>query len=446
MSKTRAVLLSALVGLVLAACSQVPYADAPKDSTLAAAALPPGSLDPEFKKSLNGFGTPGGFATDMVTLPNNKALVVFQMGSAIPGQEMFIKVRRYNEDGSLDRTFGGTGNIDANLRDTAAGSRKVRPDDIVVTPEGRIFIAATGSEPTFTTDQIVRPIIFGLTANGVLDNSFDGNGLLFPFSNTFGLDNNDISVADLAYDVATKKLTMGATIEPKSSSSRDFLWTYTVSVNQTSSFKENFIKEPGANLAFEKFRRLPGGELLIAAGITPPSGGLPRAYLVKQLDNGLVTGKAINVVNFEAFVTGLQVDGNKIFLAGSGFTGSGFSTQGFVARFNLETLFKDTTFGSNGIRFVSNDVRGIAFSKDAGTAKKVLVAGTDGTDYMTARMSYNGQLDTAFGKNGIALVNFSNFFGEFANALSVDSKNRIWLAGIVKADGRDRAGIARLLP
>lgn len=440
----RNALLAVLVGVTLAACSQTPQANAPQTPELATAAVPPGSEDPNFKKSLNGFGTPGGFATHMVTLPNHKALVVFSMGSPVPGEEMFIKVRRYNEDGELDRTFGGAGNIDANLRDTAGGSNKVIPQAVVVTPEGRIFIAATGSEPTFTDARIDRPIVFGLTPDGVLDPSFDGNGLLFPFSNTFSLDNNFIRPADLGYDAVTKKLTMGATIDPKSGNS--FLWSYTVNVNQTGSFKENFIKEFGANLTFEKFRRLSGGELVIAAGITPASGGgIPRAYLVKQLDNGLVTGKAINVVGFETFVTGLRVDGNKLFLAGSAFTSS-FNTQGYVARFNLDNLTKDAAFGSNGIRLVSKEVRDLAFSKGAGTAKKVLVAGTDGTDYMVARLSYNGQLDTAFGKTGVALVNFSNFFGEFANALSVDSKNRIWVGGLVKADGRNRAGIARLLP
>lgn len=442
MLKAKAALIAALVAALLAACGQTPPADALKEPSLATAALPPGSLDPAFRKTLLGFGTPGGFATHTVTLPNNKALVVFVMGSnvALPGNETFIKVQRYNEDGTLDRTFGGAGNIDANLRGTAVGKVRVIPQDIVVTPEGRIFIAATGTDLDFSDS---RPVIFGLTPSGVLDASFDGNGILAPRTATANPSTASISAADLSYDRATKKLTLGGTVDPPGYS---FLWTYTVGVNATTSFKETVVKEP-RSLKFAKFKRLSSGEMYIAAEITLETGSLPLAYLVKQLDNGQIVRKAIDAVGLRTFVTGIQVDGGRVFLAGSAFTTSSkLITQGFVARFSAETLTRDPSFGSNGIRFVSNEVRDIAFSKGSGTAKNVLVAGTDGTDYMVARMSYGGQMDNAFGKNGIALVDFSNFFNASANSLSVDSKNRIWVSGRVKADGRNRAGIARLLP
>jgi uncharacterized delta-60 repeat protein len=442
MSKIKSLLFAIFTALLLAACSQV--AEVPQEG-LESAATTPGSLDTTFRKSLNGFGNGGGFATNLATLPNNKALVAFSVVDN--NNQQFIKVRRYNEDGSQDRTFGGAGNIDANLRDTAGGSRNLTPQALVVTPEGRIFIAATGSDPNFTTEQIIRPIIFGLTPDGVLDSSFDGNGLLFPTTTIADPAKSNVFAKDLAYDPATKKLTLGGTVDPKSGNS--FLWTFTVNVNQTTSPKETVVKESGANLGFEKLRRLPNGEMLIAGGITPSSGGsLPRGYLVRQLDNGIIVRKAINVVGFEAFITGLRVDAGKVFLAGSADTTGSLNFKGFVARFDLETLTKDTAFGSGGIRFVSKDVRDIAFSKGSGTAKKIIVVGSDDTDYLAARMSYNGVMDTTFGKNGIALVNFSNFADERTLTVSVDSKNRIWAAGLTESfnDSGFRAGIFRLLP
>jgi uncharacterized delta-60 repeat protein len=439
----RSILTFLVLGIFLAACSQV--AEVPQEETpqLESAATTPGSLDPTFKKTLQGFTTEsGGFATHMAALPNGKAIVVFELWDGkigAPGFQQFIVVRRYNEDGSLDRTFGGPGNIQATIR---GFSPNLTPDDLLVTPEGRIFIAATGRSVSST-----RALIFALTPSGTFDSSFAGDGSLSPATTIANPSTNDISAADLSYDPATKKLTLGGTIEPKSGGN-NFLWTYTVDVNNTNFPKETTVKETGTNLELAKLEKLPNGEMVLAAGITPSSGdGLPRSYLVRQLDNGLIVGKAINGVGFETFITGLKVDGNKVFLAGSAFT-SGFSIQGYVARFNLETLAKDTTFGSNGIRLVGNEVRDIAFSNGTGTAKKILVAGTDGTDYLVARMSYNGQMDNAFGKNGIALVNFSNAVDERALTLSVDSKNRIWSAGLTESFNNSgfRAGIFRLLP
>ena len=315
---------------------------------------------------------------------------------------------------------------------------------MVVTPEGGIFIAATGINLSGSS---VRPFIFALTAAGTFDSNFAGDGSHYPVTTIANPSTNKIFAEDLLYDPATNKLTLGGTVEPKNGNN-SFLWTYTVDVNNTNFPQETVVEETGANLQFAKFRKLPGDEMLIAAGITPSDGGdIPRAYLVRQLDNGIVTRKAINVVGLETFITGLQVDGSKAFLAGAAFT-NGFQTQGYVARFDLETLTRDTTFGSNGIRFVSNEVRDLAFSKGSGTAKKVIVVGSDGTDYMAARMSYNGQIDTSFGNNGIALVNFSNDVDERALTVSVDSKNRIWGAGLIEPynESRFRAGVFRLLP
>jgi hypothetical protein len=443
MSKLKTLLFIFITGLLLAACSQV--AEVPQEETpqLESAATTPGSEDSTFKKSLNGFTTKsGGFATHMATLPNGKAIVVFELWDGTigaPGFQQFIAVRRYNEDGSQDRTFGGSGNIQATIRGFLPN---LTPDDLLVTPEGRIFIAATGRSSSLT-----RPLIFALTPSGTFDAGFAGDGSLTPVTTIANPTTNKISAADLSYDATTKKLTLGGTVDPKSGDN-SFLWTFTVDVNNTNFPKETVVKEASANLELAKLEKLPNGEMVMAAGITPSSdNNLPRSYLVRQLDNGLIAAKAVNGVGFETFITGLKVDGGKVFLAGSAFT-SGFKTQGYVARFNLETLAKDTAFGSNGIRLVGNEVRDIAFSNGTGTTKKVLVAGTDGTDYLVARMSYNGVMDTAFGKNGIALVNFSNAVDERALTVSVDSKNRIWAAGLTESfnDSGFRAGIFRLLP
>jgi hypothetical protein len=375
-------------------------------------------------------------------LPDGKAIVAYELREGTLGTSSFrsfIVVRRLNEDGSLDRTLGGPGNTQATIK---GFSPVLQPRSMVVTPEGGIFIAATG-----LSSSSARPLIFALTASGTLDSSFAGDGSLSPVTTIANPSTNKIFADDLLYDPATNKLTLGGTVEPNSGNN-SFLWSYTVDVNNTNFSEETVVKETGANLQFAKFRKLPGDEMLIAAGITPSDGsGIPRAYLVRQRDDGIVTRKASNVVGLETFITGLQIDGTKALLAGAAFT-NGFQTQGYVARFDLETLTRDTIFGSNGIRFVGNEVDDLAFSQGSGTAKNVIVVGSDGTDYMAARMSYDGQIDTSFGKNGIAPVNFSNAADERALSVSVDSADHIWGAGLTEpfSDSGFRAGVFRLLP
>jgi hypothetical protein len=432
------IVLCNLMGMLPTAWSQASAAEAPqREPEASVTALLPGSLDPTFQKSLSSFGNGGGFATHIAQLPNHQALVVFSVLNS--NNQRFIVVRRYNEDGSHDRSFGGPGEVQATIK---GGMPDLAPNAIVVTPEGRIFVAVTGF-----AGSLVRPLIFTLTSSGTRDTTtLDGDGLFTPVTTIANPNVAKIFAADLSYDAVTQKLTLGGTVDPNNGNS--FLWTFTVNVNGVAPFTETVVKETAANLSFEKFRRRSNGEMVIAGGIVSPNGGIPRGFLVRQLSDGLIVRKSIDVVGFKAFITGLQVDAGSVFLAGAAFTTAGFDTEGFVARFNLETLTVDTAFGNNGIRFVSDDVRGLAFSNGSGTAKEVLVAGSDGTDYMVARMSYDGQMDASFGDDGIALVNFSNAVDERTLALSVDSANRIWAAGLTESfnDSGFRAGLFRLLP
>ena len=407
-----------------------------------------GSLDPTHQSLFGGFGDFHNLVADLVVLPNGNYLGVFTLRETTDFLNQFIVVRRYHDDGTLDRTFGGPGQVQATLRDDNGGSRTLNPGGIVVTPTGRIFIAATGSNPSHTTTPIVRPIIFGLTASGVLDTSFDGNGAFYPESASFplvqGSVTNQTFVNDLVYDASTHKLTLGGTIDPSHANS--FFWSYTVDVNQTAFRKETFVKASGANLRLEKLTKLPTGEMVMAGGITPASsGGLPTPYLARQLENGLILRQGPVSIGAGAFVTGLKWDNGKIVMGGSAFPStSGFTTQGFVARFNPDILAFDTTFGQNGVTVISKEVRDIAFAKD----NKLIAVGGDSHRILVARLLNNGQFDPSFGTNGLAfpLTNIASDSTEFAITTEIDNKNRILVGGIVKRPAiHDRSRLARLL-
>ena len=79
-----------------------------------------------------------------------------------------VALARYNVDGSLDTTFGGTGVFLLPM------AQPFEPRDIALQPDGKILIAGRYTAPSGSWD-------FGLLrllSNGTLDASFDGDGIV----------------------------------------------------------------------------------------------------------------------------------------------------------------------------------------------------------------------------------------------------------------------------
>jgi uncharacterized delta-60 repeat protein len=109
--------------------------------------------------------------------------------------------------------------------------------------------------------------------------------------------------------------------------------------------------------------------------------------------------------------------GGKVLLVGTAKTGlkdaSGWEQNEFaLARLNADGSF-DTTFGTEGKTHVALGTRSLISCNAATLQKdgKILMGGhgwgtTTGTDYVLARFSANGVLDTTFGTAGFAITNF----------------------------------------
>lgn len=109
--------------------------------------------------------------------------------------------------------------------------------------------------------------------------------------------------------------------------------------------------------------------------------------------------------------------GNKVLLVGTAKTGlkdaSGWDQNEFaLAQLNADGTF-DPTFGTAGKAHVGLTTRGLISCNAATMQKdgKILVGGhgwstTGGTDYILARFTANGALDTGFGTAGFAITNF----------------------------------------
>lgn len=96
----------------------------------------------------------------------------------------------------------------------------------------------------------------------------------------------------------------------------------------------------------------------------------------------------------------------------------------------------DVTFGDKGkvtTSFIgaNDEARAVAIQSDG----KIVVAGSDGSDFLVMRYLENGALDPSFSGDGIATKDF--FGGEDrAYAMAIDSGGRIWVAGVAERNGQ----------
>lgn len=105
----------------------------------------------------------------MVLQPDGKIVVFGDVREGRGGPADFVLVR-YNTDGSLDATFGGGGKVITSLSfaDMPAGAVSLQPDGKIVA-SGTLYGSTPFSDGRF--------ILARYDANGLLDPSFDGDGI-----------------------------------------------------------------------------------------------------------------------------------------------------------------------------------------------------------------------------------------------------------------------------
>jgi uncharacterized delta-60 repeat protein len=132
-----------------------------------------GSLD----TSLNGTGiviTPvgdaGSGASDLAIQPDGK-IVVVGLGLAAHGSFFFahFAVARYNPDGSLDTSFGGTGKILIPIGDSVSDYAS----SVAIQPNGKIVVGGIRNSSLTSEFAVGR-----LNPNGSVDTSFHGTGIV----------------------------------------------------------------------------------------------------------------------------------------------------------------------------------------------------------------------------------------------------------------------------
>lgn len=347
-------------------------------STQAAAA--PGDLDLDF----NGLGynvtnvDRVDQAYDVAVDSNDRVVVAGFAYSNVTASREFAIVR-YDEDGSLDDTFGGVGRI---VTDLGGAGFDDTVNAVAIQPNDKIVVVGTTAVDAVTPAGTADFAVARYDTDGALDTGFGGGDGYVTID--FGGDDSGNGVAiDSNGDIAV----VGST------------------------------HSTGTDFAVAKL---------------DSSGALDSSFDV----DGLVTtdinggGDAASAVVFDPDHKILAVG------AGAGASNRDFALTRYDSDGGLDTSFDgDGKVSTNG----TDRARAVVIDDD----DDIVVAGsyfniqTRNTDFGLARYSSNGALDPSFGPDGTGKLNVPMRDGGQAEGLALDSAGHI-LAGGFASNGSDR--------
>ena len=360
--------------------------------------------------------------------------------------EDFVVVR-YNADGTLDNTFGSRGKVRTDFPGLAAV-----PSSVVIQPDGKIVVAG-GAFPLFTflgNFEVVR-----YNPNGSLDTSF-GNG---------GVVTTIFPQGSYAFDVALqtdgKIIAVGTVFvnfDPGEQSDTDFaLARYNPDGTPDATFGSGGqVSTDFLGFEDDAFSVLiqPDGKIVAVGSANDPATFYDFAA-ARYLANGTIDttfgvgGKVHSDFGAQDFdrarSAALQPDG-KIVAAGFAISHGGGVQNFAVARYTSNGVL-DTTFSRDGKTQID-------FGNCCQSATKVLlqsdgkiitVGGSNGEssddDFLLARLSPRGALDTTFGVGGQVRTSFGDLNGG-ANGATLQSDGKIVAVGFQANFNSQRANFA----
>ena len=355
-----------------------------------------GTLDTSFGDS--GYTLPFGnnvglnYIKQIIITPTNKILTV----GAIYTNKWYIHLAQYNENGSLDTTFGTSGrkNIDV------GPSITMTVGNAIYTSDNKIFIATTSylSDGDFNITKCNK--------FGELETSFGGTGI--------------INYDGMGYD-------QGAKISLRSDGK--LLLSGNSNVNPANGTYKQFV------------------QMLINSdgSLDATFGTSGKAFSNFATNNTQVINDTYLLSNNSILVTGSLVVTNSTIY------------DGFVAKFNANGTL-DTSFGTNGMSQVAfTDTNGsqsitdmmnkITLQSDG----KIIIAGFsngagNSSKFSVARLNSNGILDSTFGNSGTMTFPI-NGFNDVITDVKSQSDGKIVVSGQTKINSLDRSYvIARLTP
>jgi uncharacterized delta-60 repeat protein len=347
-----------------------------------------GDLDPTFGsggKAMTGISGNDDYGRAIAIQPDGKIIVAGQSGV----YPMFhATLARFNSDGSLDQTFGGSGIVVVPLDPNGDGLSSV-----VLQPDGKIVTAGSSIHNNFT----VGCTLARFNANGTLDQAFgNGGSVLFNFGDSAAEGNAVVLQPD------GKIIVVGVSGAGTYSELNDFAVA-----------RFNFNGTPDQSFGI-------GGKLKT------------------HFDGEFNTGS-------RAMTALLQPDGNLV-VAGA-YKNEGTPHAFALARYNSNGAL-DPSFGSGGkiTTDLGNDAFGASLVRQP-DGKLVLTgyfdAGQRNHDFALVRYNPNGSLDTTFGNSGHVITDLFGTSDDIANALLLQSDGKLIAAGRTGQYPNFRFGLAR---
>lgn len=330
-----------------------------------------------------------------------------------------IGLARFNTNGSLDGGFGSGGKVT-----TSIGGFNDKANGVAIQADGRVVIAGETNTAGFATADFV---VARYTSAGVLDTTFDGDGIA---TTDFG------SSIDRGYAIAVQtdgKLLVAGRSGP------DFgLARYNVdgSLDTTFDIDGKTTTSFGGSEAMAFGIALQADGMIVLAGYTIDAGVYTVAvarYTAAGALDPTFDGDGKVVTSFTgtfsvAQAVAVQVDG-RIVVAGNDFNGVNYDFA--LARYNSDGSL-DTTFDTDGkvttaIGASNENAYGLAIQQDS----KLVVVGdsfASGTSrFALVRYLSDGSLDTSFSGDGLQTTAVG--VGSTARAVVLQNDHKIVAVG-----------------
>lgn len=404
-----------------------------------------GSLDTSFGENgvaIRELGLSYDTARDIKIQSDGK---IVASGSTFNGNFFDFSLSRYNDDGTLDSSFGTNGTVISSFGSSSFSLSSA------IQPDGKIILAGE----RFITSSNRDFALARYNADGSLDASFGTGGML-----TTNIENNN---SDTAYSVLLqpdgKIIAVGSSLNPSTFRSQFAITRYNMDGSLDMTFDGDgkaLFPVAGSDVAYTAALQPDGKIVMAGEGFSATSTNEfvlarlnPNGSLDTSFDND---GKIITPVGNDydgARGLVIQPDG-KIVAAGFASTpetnGSGYASFALV-RYNSDGSL-DTTFGIGGKTTTrigadtSDGIYALVLQPDgkllAGGASFSPNINVDSSDFAVVRYNTNGSLDLTFGTGGKVVTSITDNDDQIYS-LALQNNGKLIAAGF--SNGRDNSNV-----
>lgn len=397
-----------------------------------------------------------------IILPEGNKIVVADSIPKIPAsggnpaQPPLVVVRRFNEDGSLDTTFGTGGTTVVNWNATGSDD-EVRVAGLAITPDNKLLLAGSvASYSNFLGSWIGDVGLARFDLDGNPDTTFTGGN---KFGNSAGairqrFGTEFVTASSLAVDADGNVVVAGYT-DSQAALVRFVPNTPVLSTDPTivtdAGFGNGGLVETsvlGGTAAYGvSFEGSGAGEQILVAGTARNNSAFTvlRYNPNGQLDSSFGTGGYVALPGANdtgtaglsvAQAFGVKAVGGQIFAVGNGWnifsSGGGTTSQGIAFVRLSDTGGWDGTYS-----FIPTGYRNAGPGAAVFTADKVVVGATfndptghptNGDDMFIGRFGLDGTIDSTFGTNGLVSRQLPGSLDQ-VHSMAIDANGRLLVAG-----------------